>query len=107
MRDRRFTSFMCVSDSRITEKSLGSTSRMQPVQLIVRLAQGEAAASALQMLEWPRTSHFYGQTEGGNDESISSRVRNGDVRIFLARSCGRVGTRPRRAPHGCAQGPHL
>jgi len=48
----------------------------------VRLAKGGAAASALQMLEWPRTSHFYGQTEGGNDESISSRVRNGDVRIF-------------------------
>jgi quercetin dioxygenase-like cupin family protein len=31
---------------------------MQPAQLIVRLAQGGAAASALQMLEWPRTSHF-------------------------------------------------
>src|SRR6266850_2298811 len=73
----------------------------------VRLAKGGAAASALQMLEWPRTSHFYGQTEGGNDESISSRVRNGDVRIFLARSPGRMGTRPRRAPHGCAQGSHL
>src|SRR5437667_6787623 len=27
MRDRRFTSSMCVSDSRITEKSLGSTSK--------------------------------------------------------------------------------
>src|SRR5712691_12910310 len=27
MRDRRFTSFMCVSGSRITEKSLGSISK--------------------------------------------------------------------------------
>src|ERR1700704_3273739 len=27
MRDRRFTSFMCVSDSKITEKNSGSTSK--------------------------------------------------------------------------------
>src|SRR6266853_6447067 len=39
MRDRRFMSFMCASDSRITEKSLGSISKKECTRLDIGAVQ--------------------------------------------------------------------